>query len=178
MISRQYEKSSLSAFIDRRFILEDGLCCLTFRQFEVPDIFLLRAVVGNYDGVQHYEPEEEFLTNISIFSSPIWSRIIRDFNVSPSARVLSLNHFDAAEKSNEAHEHNTLSLYSEKYFSPPDLGYIQRIYSVSEMEDPVDCDKETKLTKSLFSTKVADSFPWWRRGGGRKFMLEFWFSYW
>ena len=121
MVSRHSQKSSLSAFIDEKFILEDGLCCLPFGHFEVPDIFVFGAVVGDYDWAEHSDPEQETLTNNSNFSSPNWSRMIRDFNVSTPARVLSLKHSDAAENFIGAHEYITLFPYSESFFSTPDL---------------------------------------------------------
>ena len=92
-----------------------------------------------HDWGEFSEPEEETLTNNSIISSPNLSRLIRDFIVSPPARVPSLTiSFDVSEDSIGVDEPIILSPYSDENFSPPYPGFNQR-----ELEDLADFDEDT-----------------------------------
>ena len=92
----QNKRIYLSAFDVKRLILEDGISCLPFGQFEVRDIPELRSVVKKHDRTEISDSEEETLTNIL---SPNWSRIFRDPDVSLPERFSSLLHFNVAEDS-------------------------------------------------------------------------------
>ena len=71
--------------------------------------------------------EVETLANNSINLSPHWSRIIKEINVSPPARMPSLTHFYVALDFIGLDEFNPLTLYSVESSSPPDSGFNQRI---------------------------------------------------
>ena len=111
----------LTAFDDKRFIVEDRISCLPFGHFEVRDIPVLRAVAEEHDWGEFSEPEEETLTNNSNISSSSCSRIISVFYVSPPARVPSLTHSGVAKDSIGLDEPITLSLYSDDFFFTPRL---------------------------------------------------------
>ena len=83
---------SLSAFDDKRFILDDGITCLPFGHFENRDFHVLGEidVDDNWGDDERVGQSQTFAT-----SSPTWSQIVNDFNVSPPNNVPSLKNFNA-----------------------------------------------------------------------------------
>ena len=136
----QNQKVSLSAFDDKRFILEDGITCLPFGHFEIRDIAVYREIA--VDDVWGYDDQDDLVrdspTNESL-SSPNWSQLVHDFNVPPPSNVPSLSNFNPNRNSEDFVESEALNS-SIELFSPPDPGFNQRAYSNSELHDEADSD--------------------------------------
>ena len=135
-------KISLSAFDDKRFILDDGITCLPFGHFEIRDLHVLREIAAddNWGDDDPLGQSQTFAT-----SSSTWSQIVNDFNVSPPNNVPSLTNFNANDDSRHLDASETLNPLSLQIYSPPDPGFNQRRYSDSELDDLVSFDDETTV---------------------------------
>ena len=85
----QNNKVSLSAFDDKRFILNDGINCLPFGHIDIRDYHIYRAIADDDDWGSFNEGEDT-LTQRSMMSTPNWSRIIREFNPTPRSNIPSI----------------------------------------------------------------------------------------
>ena len=136
----QNRKISLSAFDDKRFIVDDGVSCLPFGHFEIRDLSVLREIAADdHWGDDNHVDQSEHVLNFS----PTWSQIVSDFNVSPPNFVPSLTNFDTNDDSGQFVVSETLNPSSPQIYSPPDPGFYQRLYSDSELDDHVDFEEET-----------------------------------
>ena len=133
-------KISLAAFDDKRFILDDGVTCLPFGHFEIRDLDALREIAADDNWG---DDESVALTQPLAVSSPTWSQIVNNFNVSPPSNVPSLTNFNANDCSDYFVVSETLNPLSPQIFSPPDPGFHQRQYYDSELDEVVDFDEET-----------------------------------
>ena len=133
-------KISLSAFDDKRFIMDDGVTCLPFGHFEIRDIDVLREIAAD-DNWGDDEPTT--LPETTTNSSPTWSEIVSNFNISPRSNVPSLTDFNVNDSSQDFVVAETLNPLSPQIYSPPDPGFHQRLYSDSELNDVADFDDET-----------------------------------
>ena len=73
---------SLSAFYDKRFILEEGITCLPFGHFEIRDLPVFREIVQDDDwGSSQILDAVTNGRNEELASSPSWSQTVNNFNV-------------------------------------------------------------------------------------------------
>ena len=137
------QKISLSAFDDKRFILEDGISCLPFGHFQIRDLPVFREIARDDDWGSSQSHETVTNGQNELNSSPSWSQIVSDFNISPPSNVPSLVDLDANDESGQYVDSETLSPSSLHIFSPPDPGFNQRAYSDNELDDVVDFNEDT-----------------------------------
>ena len=137
------QKISLSAFDDKRFILDDGITCLPFGHFEIRDLPVFREILRDDKWGASHSPQTVTNTRNESNSSPSWSQIVNDFNVSPPTNVPSLSDFGVSDNSDQFADSEMIPHSSTHIFSPPDPGFNQRVYSDDELEDVVDFDEDT-----------------------------------
>ena len=137
------QKISLSAFDDKRFILEDGITCLPFGHFEIRDLPVFREIVQDDDWGSSQSLETVTNGRNELASSPSWSQIVNDFNVSPPSNVPSLVDLGVSDELDQYVDSEMLSPSSVHIFSPPDPGFNQRAYSDDELGDVADFNEDT-----------------------------------
>ena len=94
------QKISLSAFDDKRFILEDGITCLPFGHFEIRDLPVFREIVQDDDWGSS-QSLETVTNGRNQLASPSWSQIVNDFNVSLPSNVPSLVDLGVSDESDQ-----------------------------------------------------------------------------
>ena len=88
-------KISLSAFDDKRFILDDIVTCLPFRHFKIRDLDALREIAAD----DKWGKDESVALTQPFATSPTEFQFVINFNVSPPSNVPSLTNFNANDGS-------------------------------------------------------------------------------
>ena len=141
-------KVSLSSFDDKRFILEDGISTLPHGHYMIRDVHVTQDIIDEPDWGNE-EQEEEMPT------SPTWDELIGNDPVNTVTQIFPEEQQNAqVVREPEGiftqcdDEPITLTQEMMEAWSPPDLGFNQREYSDSELEDVVNLD-ESFVEQSL-----------------------------
>ena len=146
-------KVSLSSFDDKRFILEYGISTLPHGHYMIRDVHVTQDIFDEPDWGNE-EDEEETPT------SPTWDELIGNDPVNTVTQIFPEEQ-QSAQVVREPEEIFTqgddepITLTQElmEAWSPPDLGFNQREYSDSELEDFVSLDEsfvEQSPPRNLF----------------------------
>ena len=141
-------KVSLSSFDDKRFILEDGISTLPHGHYMIRDVHVTQDIIDEPDWGNE-EDEEEMPT------SPTWDELIGNDPVNTVTQIFPEEQQNAQVVrepegifTQSDDEPITLTQEMMEAWSPPDLGFNQREYSDSELEDVVNLD-ESFVEQSL-----------------------------
>ena len=144
-------KMSQSSFDDKRFILEDGISTLPHGTCKIRDVHVTQDIIDETDWGN--EEDEEMPT------SPTWDDLIGNDPVNTVTPCFTEEQQNEqvvreAEKifTQSVDEPITLAQEMMEAWSPPDLGFNQREYSDSELEDVLNLD-ESFVSRALRATR-------------------------
>ena len=146
-------KISLSAFDDKRYILENGIETLPFGHFLMRDIAAFREILADPDWGEE------------IVASPDWETLVREYGPSQfdNRSNRTLPRPNTPPRPRDGHN-DTLSEILNDSWTPPDPGFHQEEYNESDLDDDWLVDLATDMREhatdfhATYGQEISTSF--------------------